>query len=206
LSLFLQSTFSVSIAQSNSIKDEINNHIYHSIKTGLNYNWLKSNIGISGLYNYEFTIGYSVNQFFLEKFSIQLQTLWGIKIKRPYDIGSLAPVSGEADHYFRILNSHHPYFEFPLSLGFSLIPSLEFRLGYSYRFYYGSSIYGKSDFFNNHGEGGIITEFNIKTSGNTSIGSTLFLSTKDIYTFHGITYTSTLRTKYVQIVFKYCFN
>ncbi len=204
-SLLLQSILSLSIAQSISKKDELENHTYHGIKTGLNYSWFKNNMGKHGLINYEFTFGYSANHLFFKKFNVQIQALAGIKTGK----GNTDPPNGHND-IERVLSTHHYYFELPITLGFMIVPKLEFRAGYSYRYYYGLSIWGKSDFLNNHHEGGIITGLNFRMSDKVSIGSSLFLSTDAIYkyfgTYNGTQNLYTLKTRYFQIAFKYCFN
>jgi hypothetical protein len=222
-SLLLQPILSIGIAQSNSTKDEMKNHTYHSIKTGLNYGWLKNNVGKFGLYNYEFNLGYSANHYFLRKFNVQIQALAGIKIKKPYDYrfdqdgkrtshdkyDDILFVSIIVDEYDKLLSSNHYYFELPITLGFWIFPKLELRAGYSYRYYFGSSDNNR-DFFNNNHEGGIITGLNYKISEKVSIGSTLFLSANKIYSsigfINGTQYSTTLQTRYIQIEFKYIFN
>lgn len=221
--LLLQPILSIGSAQSNSTKDEIKNHIYHNITTGLNYGWLKNNAGNFGLYNYEFNLGYSANYNFLKKFNFQIQTLAGIKIKKPYDyrfdqVGKrtsddhyddIIYVLLMVDEFDKLLSTNHYYFELPISLGLWIIPKLEFRVGYSYRYYFGSSDNNR-DFFNNNHEGGIITGLNYKISEKVNIGSTLFLSTNNIYSsiglINGTQISNTLQTRYLQIAFKYCFN
>jgi hypothetical protein len=222
-SLLLQPILSFGIAQSNSKKDEIKNHTYHSITTGLNYSWLKCNMGKFGLYNYEFNLGYSVNHNFLRKFNVQIQALAGFKIKKPYDyrfddVGKrtfhdkyddVLFVSLIVDEFDKLLSTNHYYFELPISLGFWIIPKLEIRAGYAYRHYFISSN-NTRDFFNNNHEGGIITGLNYKISDKVNIGSTLFLSTNNIYSsigfINGTQYSPTLQTRYIQIAFKYCFK
>lgn len=221
--LFLQTFHSFSIAQSVSKKDEINNRTHHSIKTGLNYGWLKTNVGNFGLYNYEFNLGYSANHYFLRKFNVQIQALAGIKIKKPYDYrfdndGKRTSrdkyddplyVMSVVDEFDKLLSTNHYYFELPISLGFLIIPKLEIRAGYAYRYYFGT-LNDTRDFFINNHEGGIITGLNYKISEKVSIGSTLFLSTNNIYSslgfINGTQYSTTLQTRYIQIAFKYCFN
>jgi hypothetical protein len=222
-SLLLQPSLSYGIAQSDSKKDEIKNRTHHSIKTGLNYGWLKNNVGDFGLYNYELTLGYSANHYFLKKFNVQIQALAGIKIKKPYDYrfdndGKRTSrdkyddplyVMSVVDEFDKLLSTNHYYFELPISLGFWIIPKLEIRAGYAYRYYFGTFNNTRDFFINNH-EGGIISGLNYKISEKVSIGSTLFLSTNNIYSsigfINGTQYSTTLQTRYIQIAFTYCFN
>jgi hypothetical protein len=202
-SLFLQPVLSISIAQSNSKKYEIKNKTYHNVKTGINYGWLKNNMGKKGLYNYELTLGYSANHFFLRKVNVQIQALWGIKIKKPYPYPSGYK---ENDWVEKTLSTNHFYFEFPISLGYMIIPRLEVRAGYSYRYYTFNSDY-PSDFFDNNGESGIIAGFNFRLSEKASLGSTFFSSINDICTYHDLNQNIyNLQTRYLQIAFKYRLN
>jgi hypothetical protein len=222
-SLLLQPVLSICLAQSDSKKDEIKNPIYHSIKAGLNYGWLKHNVGNFGLYNYECNLGYSANHFFLKKFNLQIQALAGIKIKKPYDYrfdndGKRTSrdlyddpfyVIIVVDEFDKLLSTNHYYFELPISLGFWIIPKLEIRAGYAFRYYFGT-LNDTRDFFINNHEGGIITGLNYRISEKVSLGSTLFLSTNNIYSsigfINGTQSSTTLQTRYIQIEFKYIFN
>jgi hypothetical protein len=222
-SLFLQPILSFGITQSDSKKDEIKNRTYHSIKTGLNYGWLKNSVGNFGLYNYEFNLGYSATHYFFKKFNVEIQALAGIKINKPYDyrfdnVGKRtyrdkyddqAYVLFVVDEFDKLLSTNHYYFELPISLGFLLIPKLEIRAGYAYRYYFGT-LNDTHDFFINNHEGGIISGLNYTISEKVSIGSNLFLSTTKIYSslclINGTQYSTTLQTRYIQIAFKYCFN
>jgi hypothetical protein len=219
-SLLLQPIFSFGITQSDSKKDEITRRTYHSIKAGLNYGWLKNSVGNFGLYNYEFNLGYSATHYFFKKFNVQIQALTGIKIKKPYDfrfdlVGKRTSADHYADNIFvllvvdeydKILSHNHYYFEFPISFGYWIIPKLELSVGYSYRYYYGPA----DDFFKNNHEGGVITGLNYKITEKVSIGSSLFISTNNIYSSmiieNGTPISSTLKTRYFQIAFKYRFN
>ena len=200
--LFLQPFLSIIIAQASSLEYEITNKTYHNLKTGLNYGWLKNNMGKKGLYNYEFTLGYSANHFFFRKLDVQIQALWGIKLKNPYPY---PPGTKENDWVEKTLSSDHFYLELPISIGYVIIPRLEVRTGYSYRYYTFNSDY-PSDFYDNNGERGFITGFTFKLSKRVSLGSNLFLSNNKICTYIDKQNRYTLQTRYIQIDFKYCLN
>ena len=221
--LLLEQFFSTGLCQTNTTKDDNQKLYNHCITTGLNYSWLKCNTGNFGLYNYETNLGYSLNHYFSKKINIQIQALAGIKIKKPYDFrfdsdgkrtykdnyDDREYVLFIIDEFDKLLSINHYYFELPVSLGYWIIPKLELRAGYSYRYYFGTSDNTYDFFLNNH-ESAILGGMDFKISKKVNVGSTFFLSSTKIYSstgfVNGTQYNTTLKSRYIQIAIKYSFK
>ena len=214
------------LSQQNLVEKSTKTPINSNLRTGVNYSWYKNSIGNYGLRNFEINFGYSLDRAIFKNVKIQIQTLLGVKVRKPYDyrfnllgkntsnsISNPLYAFSEVDKFDKVLNRNHYYIELPLNIGYTINHLIEPFIGYGLRYYFPSSN-NNDDFISSSVESGIITGLSYRPSKKVVIGGNIYFGMSNSYSqlvhiqTENIekTYSSILKSRSVQLFLIYRFN